>query len=320
MPVAALTSLALWTAMSLWPVGPHLVHASTAADLADLVRKRDGPGAIWVGPLPGNGGRDVVVYVPPSQDPRSDVTLVVHFHGTYGERMATKVTGMRKREYVGRTRLEQTLHAIDELQAERSGNVALVYPVSAGKRKPDGARGWWNYDFDAEWMVPDAATGESFAALVSDARGVLEDSLGISASRVRSTVLAEGHSAGGMALFNVAQHDRALVHEYLFLDAAFEGWADGCHAGIVRHGAGARITIVTTTGGIADPFAGRTPWCVWAEEEGGARWDDARAWCSALRDDMRDMDDVTVVHTKVRHGDQPRRFSGGLGLPDDRFR
>ena len=213
-----------------------------------------------------------------------------------------------------------SLDAIDELQAEHSGDVALVYPVSAGKRKPVGVDGWWNYDFDAERMVPNAASGESFVALISDAERILEDSLGISSSRLRSTVLAEGHSAGGIALYNIAQQDRDLVHEYLFLDAAFEGWADGCHAAIVRRGASARVTIVTTTGGIADPFAGRTPWCVWAEEEGGARWDDSRIWCSALRDDMRDMTDVSVVHTNVRHGEQPRRFSGGLGLPDDRFR
>ena len=319
MPFAVLTSLALWTAMLVWAPGPRLVHESTAADLARIARERHGPGALWVGPLPGNGGRDVVVYLPAPQVPRADVTLVVHFHGTYGERMATKSEGMRKREYVGGVRLTQTLDAIDELQATRSGNVALVYPVSAGKREPAGVRGWWNYDFDAEWMEPDATTGESFAALVSDARGVLEHSLEVPAARVRPTALAEGHSAGGMALYNVAQHDHDLVHEYLFLDAAFEGWADGCHAGIRRHGAGARITLVTTIGGIADPFAGRTPWCTWAEEEGGTRWDDARAWCTALRSDMRDLPDVTVVRTKTRHGEQPRRFSGGLGLPEDRF-
>jgi len=306
MALAALSSVALWTTLLLWPSGPRLVDEATQPELAKRVRMRSGAGALWVGPLPGNGGRDVVVYVPPGQEPSADVTMVVHFHGTYGERMAKKKEGMRKREYIGGVRLRQTLDAMDELAA-RGEAVALVYPVSSGKRKPGGVSGWWNYDFDAEWMEPDDTTGESFAALVSDARGVLEDSLGVPSDRVLPTVLAEGHSAGGMALYNIAQRDDGLVHEYLFLDAAFEGWADGCHRGIRRRGTGARMTIVMTVRGIADPFAGRTPWCTWPENE-------ADAWCEALRSEMQDVADVRVVRTKVRHGDHPRRFSGGLSL------
>lgn len=319
--LAALTRLATWAALSMWAPGPRLVSESTTTDLADVVGSRDGPGALWVGPLPGNGGRDVVIYRPPAWRPADDTTVVVHFHGTYGERMGRKRADRRKREYVGRIRLLQVLAAIDELQAAgtRPTNVALVYPVSAGKRKPHGHRGWWNYDFDAEWMTPDDATGESLPELFDDAKKILDARLGVATTKIHPTVLAEGHSAGGVALLNVAWDDRGLVSEYLFLDAAFEGWADGAHDAIRRHRTGARMTLVTTEGGIADPLRGRTPWCEHARDDGGSRWSEAREWCEGLRADMRDVPDVYLHYTRVRHGEQPRTFAGGLGLPNERF-
>ena len=61
------------------------------------------------------------------------------------------------------------------------------------------------------------------------------------------------------------------------------------------------------------------PWCLHAEEAGGERWADVEGWCSAVRDDMREVADVFVFHTRVRHRAQPRTFAGALGLPPDRF-
>ena len=155
------------------------------------------------------------------------------------------------------------------------------------------------------------------------------------------------------ALLNIARNGSAHVREYIFLDASFQTWADGCHAAVVESGAPAKLTLIVTEQGIADPFAGRDPWCVdmandaalWAEKKSwcasrpdpaeavpGSDWtcaeleeraqlwvDEEQAWCAAYSAGMVDLDRVALVGTKVFHKDQPRRFSGGLGLPADRW-
>jgi len=294
-------------------IGPGVGPSSTG--LARAAARRGG--TTWVGPLPGNGDREVLIYRPEGWSGEGPVRLIVHFHGTYSEHVQRRRDGMSKKRWVGHKRLGQTLDAIDELQQTGQGDVALVYPLSAGKRAPNGHTGWWNQAFDSMWMVPDGT--ESFAGLLADARGVLVDTLGVERARLRARVTAQGHSAGGLALYNVAAAGASQVREYIFLDAAFEGWGEGCYQQTIAHKERARMTIVVTDRGIADPFAGRTPWCAEARAAGGADWDAVESWCHALATDMQDNPRVAVHHTRVRHGDQTRRFSGGLGLPADRF-
>lgn len=298
--------------------GPRVVQPGVQSGAAQLVRARSGPGGLWIGSLAANGGRDVLVYRPPASNRGAATRVVVHFHGTYSQTVQRKHEGVSKKRWVGHNRLTQTLDAIDELQRDGEDNLLLVYPFSAGKRAPPWHTGWWNQAFDSMWMVPDA-TGESFTELVAQATAVAVDNLAVDAASVSPAITAEGHSAGGLALYNVAHAGATNVAEYIFLDAAFEGWADGCHDGLRARRSDALLTIVMTEGGIADPFAGRTPWCQHAQDEGGERWDAARTWCTAMADDMVDWPRVYLHRTKVRHADQPRHFAGGLGLPPTRF-
>ena len=141
------------------------------------------------------------------------------------------------------------------------------------------------------------------------------------------------------------------MREYIFLDASFQSWADGVYDAIKGQTPQPQLTMVVTNKGIADPYAGRDPWCLeleaapelwathqaWCEEdpkratkkpkrlaftceelEAQAReWLDYEDWCREMKDDMRNVDKVDVVRTKVFHGNQPEHFSGGLELPEE---
>lgn len=297
------------------PAPTRTTKAGVGHDLAKIIRARPPQTAFWVGPLPGNGGRNVVVYLPAGvARVGTEVELVFHFHGTYSEHIQRKAADVPKKKWVGGKRLAQTMDAIDELQSTLPHRIALVYPLSAGKRAPASHRGWWNAAYDSMWMTPNADTSEGFDQLHSDASTVIIEQFGVKRHRLRATAIAEGHSAGGLALHNIAWSGTSRVSEFLFLDAAFSGWGQGCHDGIVAHHSNAQLTIVVTEGGIADPFKGRTPWCADAKAEDGPWWSEVEPWCEALGNDMRDIEGVSVHRTKVPHGQHPRKFAGGLGL------
>lgn len=329
------------------------VDPSVQAGLRQFVDEMEPGGAVWVGPLEGNGGREVLVYVPPGADDSAPFELVYHFHGTYSERVQKRDDRMKKkREWVGWDRLGQTLAAAAELQDARDYNVALVYPISAGKRLEPGHTGWSNVAYDRMWMDPAQPPDfrDDFDRLHGEVVDLLVDSFGVHPSKLPATVLVEGHSAGGMALRNIAVRGTDRVGEYLFLDASFMGWADVAHEALVEAGSSAQLTMVITTKGMCDPFDGRDPWCVTLEEhaasfeanertcadKGGDHeprgadvdcetleldaesWRDLEGWCDDMADEMRNVPNVALVRTHVYHADHPRRFSGGLGLPDDR--
>ncbi|PRQ04425.1 hypothetical protein ENSA5_07610 [Enhygromyxa salina] len=309
-------------------------------------------GSLWIGQLEGNGGRDVLIYIPPGADDAAPFELVFHFHGTYSEHVEERREGVKKRVWVGWDRLDQTLAAIAELQQTRPYNVALIYPFSAGKRLEPGHRGWSNVAYDRMWMDPVQPPDyrDDFDTLHAEVAAILQDELGVHSSKLPDSVIAEGHSAGGIALRNIAVNGSAQVREYIFLDASFQSWADGCYAGVKATGAAAKLTLIVTDKGIADPFDGRDPWCVdmeadaalWVKnkswcasraeqevpgcdwtcaelEERAQEWrDDYEGWCAAFQDGMQSIDEVTLIKTKVFHSDQPRRFAGGLGLADER--
>jgi hypothetical protein len=323
------------------------------ATFAAELETTNGTASIWIGKLDGNGGRDVLIYVPANADNKKPFELVFHFHGTYSESVAKPLPDMPKREWVGWDRLTQTIAAMDELQAKQPYNVALIYPFSAGKRLEPGHKGWSNVAYDRMWMdgVAPPNYRDDFARLHEESLALLVDTFGVHPSKLPETVIAEGHSAGGIALLNIAVHGSPHVREYIFLDASFQSWADGCHAAVKDSGAQAKLTLVVTDKGIADPFEGRDPWCIdqeadaalwqerasWCatrpdEEVPGCDWtcteleqraiewrDDYEPWCTAMRAGMQGVDGVLLIETKVVHGDHPRRFSGGLELPADRW-
>jgi pimeloyl-ACP methyl ester carboxylesterase len=329
------------------------VDPSVAAGLQAFAAELAPGGSLWIGKLEGNGGRDVLIYIPPGADNAAPFELVFHFHGTYSETFAKPEDGKEKREWVGWDRLAQTLEAIAELQAKHPYNVAVIYPFSAGRRLEPGHKGWSNAQYDRMWMDGAAPPDyrDDFARLWDESLAVLRDEFGVHPSKLPRDAIVEGHSAGGIALLNIARHGSAHVREYIFLDASFQSWADGCYAAIKDSGAAAKLTLVVTKKGIADPFHGRDPWCVdmqadaqlwpnkqaWCasrpdEDVPGTDWtcaeleqraqewkDDYADWCAAYQGAMQSIPEVTLIETKVVHGKQPRHFAGGLELAADRW-
>lgn len=329
----------------------HIVGPTVDRALAMFVQEWTGGGSFWVGPLSGNGGRDVLIFVPPDFVPDRGVRMVTHFHGTYSDHIAKPEPRLAKKEWVGHKRLSQTLEAMTQLEHERDYNVALVYPISAGKRAEPGWVGWFNKAYDRMWMSPDPDAGytDNFNTLVDESAAVLTKHLGVHPALLERTVIAEGHSAGGIALRNLAEAGTDRVAEYVFLDASFQSWADRCWSAVRDVPDGALVTLVQTEAGIADPHHGRDPWCEWmpkaakdwpkvqpwcstakkprrdhppghqrscATLEAAAHdWPGVRQWCAELAKDFEGIDRLTLVRTRVSHGDQPRHFTGGLELP-----
>ena len=332
------------------PSNKHIQPDATSK-LGSFVAELPEPDLAWVGPMKGNGGRDVLVYIPAGAKPDADYQLVYHFHGTHGQRINQRRDGMAKKKWVGWERLGQTIEAIDQLAGERDHNVVLVYPISAGKRLEPGYEGPNNKFYDRMWMVGRGKKAtDDFEGMHTEVLAVLEEHLELGPERLARPAIAEGHSAGGIALRAVAQSGTRLVGEYLFLDAGFESWADGCYAALKKRGRKALVTLVVTENGIADPFGKHDPWCVefeqghtaWPEHEaactadpttkpegadlgcermreGFEKWPDLAAWCADFPNDMKNTRGVYLHRTKVFHGDQPRHFVGGLELPAERF-
>lgn len=333
------------------PTKLRVVSDEATSGLPAFVEAMAPGGLVWVGPLAGNGGRDVFVYVPAGADPAREFQLVFHFHGTHSERVQAKAPGLAKKIWVGWDRLQQTIEAIDELQSKGPHNVALVYPLSAGKRREPGKTGWFNKEYDRMWMNPAPPDyTDDFDELHAEVLAILQKDFGVHPSKLQRKAIAEGHSAGGLPLAYIADSDTKVVGEYIFLDASFQSWADGCWKAVRERKSGALVSVVITTNGIADPFGKPDPWCrewetdaaLWKEhartctpatkkppgsertcgeiEVAAKEWDeDYREWCEGMKTDMRDVPGVFVLRTKIPHGKQPRHFVGGLELPPDRF-
>ncbi|MCA9685992.1 MAG: hypothetical protein KC457_27715, partial [Myxococcales bacterium] len=315
------------------------VDANAQAGLIQFTQEMAQEGSLWVGQLEGNGGRDVLIYIPPGADDKKPFRLIYHFHGTYSEHIEKEREGLEKKKWVGWNRLEQTLAAATELQQKRDDNVALIYPFSAGKRIEPSHKGWHNAAYDRMWMDPAQPPDfrDSFDKLHGEVVTVLGDTLGVHPSKIRTPVLAEGHSAGGIALRNIAVVGTDLVGEYLYLDASFMGWADVAYEALKQRGSKALLTMVVTEKGIADPFVGRDPWCTLLEDHAAAwpghqqwcegrkaedkpkgskvecgelaadaeLWVEYQQWCVDMKSDMLNVANVAVIRTKVFHGDQP---------------
>ncbi|MCA9635223.1 MAG: hypothetical protein KC420_04230, partial [Myxococcales bacterium] len=102
------------------------IDPSIQPGLAELLAERPQEGNVWAGKLAGNGGRDVLIYIPPGADDARPFRLIYHFHGTNSEHVQRKAPGVAKTEWVGWNRLEQTLEGARALQDQVPENVALV--------------------------------------------------------------------------------------------------------------------------------------------------------------------------------------------------
>jgi hypothetical protein len=328
-------------------IAQRIVSGAAQAGVRERVAELPPEGIVWVGALSGNGGRDVLIFIPPGADDSAQFRVVYHFHGTNSHHVQRPAPGLAKESWVGWDRLTQALEGAQALQAAASENVALVYPFSAGKRMEPTWRGHSNKAYDRMWMLP-APPGftDDFELLHQEVTALLTEQLGVHPSKLPARVLVEGHSAGGIALWNIARSGARSVSDYLFLDAGFHEWADGCYAASRAGGADARVTLVIRDRGIADPMQGPDPWCVtmpalaasWPAVEGRcaddpklrprgdaltcARWRElalgwpkVQAWCAAMKDDLRGLEGALVHRTKVAHGEQTRVFFGGMKIP-----
>ncbi len=324
------------------PRARNYIDPSVPAGLREIVEGRAPAGPRWLGPLQANGGRPVLIYIAAGASSGAAVREVFHFHGTYAEHIEIRREGLAKRLWVGADRLTQTMEAIDELQTTTEDTVVLVYPLSAGKRRDSGLRGWTNQAYDRRWMDAEI---EPFDQLRAAVLKILREELGVHSQEHAHTVIAEAHSAGGIALRNIAQGGSSQVDHYLFLDASFQGWADGCREATRASKDPAQVVLVVTRGGIADPLQGRDPWCAVLEhdhriwegradwcvgrahrrppgserdcrslEENAQQWSKYDLWCQSLGDGMQADPGVTLIWTQVVHAQHPRRFAGGLGL------
>lgn len=327
----------------------RVVAPKASSGLVAFAEQMPKGGLVWVGPLAGNGDRDVLVYVPSPVRRDADIDMVFHFHGTHSERVAQQQPGMEKKQWVGWDRVQQTVDAISELHARSPNNIALVYPLSAGKRPEPSHTGWFNKEYDRMWMRDDATPRESFDDLHAQVRELMTHEFGASASAFTKQVIAEGHSAGGLPLHAIANSGTAGVSEYLFLDASFQGWADGCLRGTQASKSPGLVSVVITKDGIADPYGRSDPWCTTAADdaaawpthrelcEAGAKrpprgkrtcaqmaeaardWPKQQPWCDALAPGAAPLPGLFVLRTRVPHGKQPRHFVGGLELPPERL-
>lgn len=203
------------------PQQPEMSHSV----FANVIEKLNYLGQVIIEKLPGNGGREVAIFVPPGVD-RSNAKLILHFHGTHSQDLRLAVAGERLASSV-----------------KAAGDAILVYPLSAGYR---GSKGGNNSaarnDYDDRWM---ADKGDDPQQLYAD---VLQRLPGVNVT----SVLVEGHSAGGEALANLSDRfnpGEGVQYTMRFLDASYGHWARDARANLdkVRMDAKMEVFVIPNT-------------------------------------------------------------------------
>jgi hypothetical protein len=190
----------------------------SAGAISGLVRSRyrsgTGGGPIAVGrinepgplpmPVPGgatlaypsrfNGGREVMVHATPSFDGRRPYTVLLYCHGKNGTNAKS----------LGETRVGEAVEALN-----RAGrNVLLVMPQG-----PEPS---------SRWMAGPDQPG----AMLGEALATYSAQTGIPLPAPQAT-WAMGHSAGGKAMANLAQHpDTPAIDRYFLADSTYGKWAE----------------------------------------------------------------------------------------------
>lgn len=140
------------------------------------------PGKSEIVRLAGNGGRQVVIYVPQGFDSSKPVEIDYHFHGTYSNWVDVPIPKLEGTSAyydnhvgkfgVGANRFNQSLSS-----AQKHGNMILVYPLSAGQRGPVGSVGY-RQGYDQNWMKNGNSTNDDMARLHKETLEQLNTMLG----------------------------------------------------------------------------------------------------------------------------------------------
>ncbi len=187
-------------------------------------------GSKFVQRMPGNGGRQVLVYVPKGFDPSKPAEIAYHFHGTHSHLVdipRPPLVGagpVYKRKTgtigAGSNRMNQALSSIQEQVASGKRNVILVYPLSAGRRGRVGGPAYLQ-GYDDAWMKKGNDTNDDMAALHNDTLKAVKEKLGVTVNNPAVTV--SGHSAGGTAIRNIL-NSGFKPDKVKFLDATYGSW------------------------------------------------------------------------------------------------
>jgi hypothetical protein len=150
-------------------------------------------GATWVGKLPGNGGRDVSILVPPGIDPQKPVEVLVLFPGVYrghnAMQMALQDPYVNYRE------------ALNQMGHQR--NTVIVMPSLA---------------YDGHEMKANGSNDEDAGQLQQQAAAQIQKQWGLTAGPM--TVV--GYSYGGQPLMNAAESGKLQPGTRLIaLDATY---------------------------------------------------------------------------------------------------
>ncbi len=251
--------------------------------------------------LEGNGGRSVLTYIPPGVDLKANnLKIIYHFHGTYSENVL-KEDPEKYAQTVGWNRLKQTIEATDDL-AERGENVILVYPLSKGPRhKPDDKK-IEGKQYDRLWMAKNKID-ENNAKVTDDFDKMHEEILkqtGIKKEQI-SKVEAQGHSAGGLALANIATSGTKLIDAYRFLDASYSGWAENCYEASRLNGKPDIYLLVAPTN--------LKTWPINTLKR-SARWSKGLSEKGADGEYSTGIEGVYYYQVEAKHAEMPGKFTG----------
>jgi hypothetical protein len=185
--------------------GPALVQPSTEQIRAVW---KSMPGCKSVIRPAANGGRPVVVYIPPGFDPQQPARLITAFHGHGGN------IG----EYLQSHGWLDRIRAVTEPGLAKHGadltaaDPQTIYVLAQADQPPFGY-----------WMrPPESAQGLEKAALVQ-ARLLTGDQPITVSERI-----VECHSGGGLALANAADQGELHADKINLLDAAYNNWGEKC--------------------------------------------------------------------------------------------
>ncbi|MFH0820513.1 MAG: hypothetical protein V1908_01940 [Candidatus Peregrinibacteria bacterium] len=217
------------------------IEPNVQPGLADALDKVGG--RRWAGKLPGNGGREVAIYIPKGTDLSKPVELIYHFHG-----VGSNVVGDNLEDpdhtSPGRNRLNQVLTTAERMGPE-GRNIVVVYPLSAGHRAGRGGK-LPGLNYDADWMRKGNQSGDDMAKLDSEVLSTIQSQFGYSINVESRT--AKGHSAGGTPLVNIARSGFRL-DRIDFLDASYGGRIDWCYPEAIKNNPDVEFNIFFIPGG-----------------------------------------------------------------------
>ena len=207
----------------------------------------------WIEKMRGNGGRDVAIMVSDNFDPSKETEVIYHFHGTdghhFGELPPLEGASKYYEDRVGSTsvaanRLQQVA---DSLSKMGNKNIIVAYPISAGQRGPKETKAYKN-GYDLNWMNREESN-EDINILHSEVVDSVSKRFGKRVNVAKRTV--KGHSAGGMALKNLAKSG-FHIDRIDFLDASYGDWAVKCYEEAIKRNPNIQFNLFVRPGTSTD--------------------------------------------------------------------